>query len=133
MIALALNVNGTQHNFENVNYSIARIERRPDELMDNMSNHYRVMINRHEFYYSTGSAIKNAVIEDIMSCLISDYRDGSNYKTAKEFASDFGYDMEKDRALINNVWFATRQHAIKMRKIFNREMLEKLEEIFQDY
>lgn len=98
-----------------------RIGTRPDGLMDNLPNHFRVHIHRNgiyrRFYYSMGSAWGNADPEllDVLDCLLGEY---STTFSLSEFCEEFGYDEDSRTA----------------EKIF-KEVLkstEKLDDLFGD-
>lgn len=81
----------------NVEMNVKRVGSRPDGLLDNLPNHFRVHLHRNglyrRFYYSMGEAWGNQEPEilDVLNCLLEEYFPSGSFS---EFCSEFGYDED---------------------------------------
>lgn len=77
-------------------------DRRPDGLMPDSPNHWRVTLRLGEngdtmsLWFSGGSAVRSIDAADVLNCLLMDHIDAG--LTFEEWACDLGYDTDSRKA-----------------------------------
>ena len=124
-----------------ITLQLTQIPCRTDKASDQWSKdarHFHMTITRTgkkdqiAIEYSQGSAIKTLPdIEDIVFCLLGDSDPVINGYTFEEWASNFGYDVDSRSA--EKIYRSCVDTGKKMLKMFSRQEIEQLQELFQDY
>lgn len=113
-----------------------RIGSRPDGLMTDLPNHFRVHLHRNgayrRFYFSMGEAYTGEPeLFDVLESLISEYWD--SFYSFSEFCYELGYDGEEkeDRRKAETVYRLCLENAKKIDALFPDIEMSELQHLVE--
>lgn len=133
--------NDREHILESmaVTVKVTSIESRPDGLMsDPDSNHWGVSIKRVsnvvEIFYSTGKALSEPDLEDIIGSLLIETCDIDSYVSFEDWAVCLGYDPDSRHARhAERVYDVCKELSKKLDTLFKESELSDLRELYEDF
>ena len=124
-----------------VRLSSEPIDERSDDVMDgNRMTHYVCTLTRqmhvHTFYYSMGSAhTEPPSVGDVMFSMLMDAAMLENVHSPEEFAAEFAEDPDDTAAVTRakNQYYGCVRQRMALNRMFSRDMVYQLYELFTDY
>lgn len=87
-----------------------------------------------DYHQGEGFGCKEPKIENVLHCLLQDYYSFEDSSDAADLADNYGYDYdtEEDIAKVDDIWNKLEKNHENFSRVAG-EVIEELEEYFQDY